>query len=154
MVFNDGILVVVLAVWAVVLTGWLVYRELQLRRFLGGAKEGDIRQLLDTLIRDLTGTNEAVDNIKQAIVKIQKKDVSHIQKVGLVRFNPFRDAGGNQSFALAILSDENTGIVLTGLHARETTRIYIKDVVKGTSRAELSKEEKEAIEVAVGKKHE
>lgn len=152
MVFNDGILFVVLAVWVLVLTGWVIYRELQLRRFLGSAKEGDIRHFLDTIIRDLTGTNEAVDSVKQAIVQIQKKDVSHVQKVGLVRFNPFRDAGGNQSFALAFLNGENTGIVLTGLHARETTRIYIKDVVKGTSRAELSKEEKEVIEMAIARK--
>ena len=151
MVFNDGVLFAVLAIWVLVLTGWVVYRELQLRRFLGSAKEGDIRHLLDILIRDLAGTNEALDNVKQAIVQIQKKDVSHIQKIGLVRFNPFRDAGGNQSFALAILSDENTGVVLTGLHARETTRIYIKDLVKGVCRSELSKEEKEVIEMAIGK---
>lgn len=151
MVFNGSLWIVVFGLWAVALTGWIIYRELQLRRFLGKAREGDIRKVLEDLIKDLTGTNQAIDNVKEAIVQIQRKNLTHIQKVGLVRFNPFRDAGGNQSFALALLNAENSGVVLTGLHARETTRIYIKDIVKGMCKSELSSEEKQVIAMAIGK---
>lgn len=151
MVFNESFWLVVLSLWIVALTGFGVYRELQFKRFLRRIKEGDLRRLLENVLKDLEIAKSDARKVGQVISEVREKDLSHIQKVGLVRFNPFRDAGGNQSFALALLNDENSGIVLTGLHARETTRIYIKDVARGGSRSELSKEEKQAIDVAIGK---
>lgn len=139
---------IVLTIWLALLTVWTVYRELHLRRFFGKAKSGDIKKLIDNLLEHSQATDDTIKHTSQLLEQIQKKDLKHIQKVGLVRFNPFRDVGGNQSFALALLSDEDTGIVLSGLHARESTRLYIKDVSHGASRSELSKEEKQALEVA------
>lgn len=152
MVFNEGVFFAAFGIWILVVTGWVVYREMQLRRFLGSAKAGDVRRLLDNVLKDLGKNQDALVKISHVLQNIRKRDVFHIQKLGLVKFNPFRDAGGNQSFAFALLNEENTGIVLTGLHARDTTRIYIKDVVRGSSRSELSKEEKQAIEMAIGKR--
>lgn len=151
MVLNEGLVLGLLGLWSLGLTAWIIFRELQLRRFLGRGKEGDIRRLLEDVLKNLASTGEFLDRVSGAMREMRKKDFSHIQKIGLVRFNPFRDAGGNQSFALALLNEENTGIVLTGLHARETTRLYIKDISDGKSKAELSKEEKEAVLRAVGK---
>ncbi|MBI3289886.1 DUF4446 family protein [Candidatus Microgenomates bacterium] len=139
---------IVLTLWLFAVTAWTVYRELQLRRFLGKAKSGDVRKLIENLLEQTSATNDTIKNAGQVLAQIQKKDLKHIQKIGLVRFNPFRDVGGNQSFTLALLNDEDTGIVLTGLHARESTRLYVKDVIRGTSRSELSREEKQALEVA------
>jgi len=67
----------------------------------------------------------------------------------MVRFNPFLETGGDQSFAIALLDGNLDGIIITGLHTRETTRLYIKTVEKGKSRLELSKEEKEALSNAL-----
>lgn len=139
---------VVLTLWILALTGWTVYRELGLRRFLGKSKAGDIRKLIENLLEHSTNTDDTIKRTGQLLEQVQKKDLKHIQKVGLVRFNPFRDVGGNQSFTLALLTAEDTGIVLTGLHARESTRLYIKDITRGKSSSELSKEEKQALEVA------
>lgn len=150
MVFNSLVVVIILLVWVVGLTAWAVYRELQFRRFFGKTKSGvDIRRLLEELLQNVSQNEETVKKIGEILGQIEKKDVRHIQKIGLVRFNPFRDAGGNQSFALALLNEEYSGIVLTGLHARDTTRLYVKDVVKGTGRSELSSEEKQAIGRAI-----
>lgn len=151
MVFDGGFWFLAIGLWLVALTGWTVYRELQFRRFFG-LREGDIRSLLEKLLAQTELAQKRVLDVNQRIEVITKKDIRHIQKLGLVRFNPFRDAGGNQSFTLALLNEDNTGIVLTGLHARETTRLYVKDVIRGESRSELSKEEKDAISVAMGKK--
>ena len=52
------------------------------------------------------------------------------QRVGLVRFNPFEDTGGNQSFALALLDAEGNGWVLSSLHARTGTRVYAKPITR------------------------
>ena len=70
------------------------------------------------------------------------------QRIGLVRFNPFDDTGGNQSFALALLDADDDGIVISGLHARGVTRIYTKAVSGGRPEATLSEEESEAVSIA------
>jgi len=72
-------------------------------------------------------------------------------RVGLVRFNPFEDTGGNQSFALALLDGRGDGFVISSLHARAGTRVYAKAVAGGTSEAALSAEEAEALRQALAK---
>ncbi len=70
------------------------------------------------------------------------------QRIGLVRFNPFEDTGGNQSFALALLDAEEDGIVISSLHSRGTTRVYAKAIAAGRPEAALSDEESEALGLA------
>jgi hypothetical protein len=72
-----------------------------------------------------------------------------IQRVGLVRFNPFEDTGGNQSFALALLDQHGDGLVISSLHARTGTRVYGKAIAGGKAEAALSDEEAEALRVAL-----
>ena len=73
-----------------------------------------------------------------------------IQKTGLVRYNPFEDTGGNQSFALALLDADGDGVIVSSLHARSGTRIYAKAVAAGRPEAALSDEEAEALRRAHG----
>ncbi len=68
-----------------------------------------------------------------------------VQHVGLVRYNPFEDTGSNQSFALALLDEDANGIVLSSLHSRQQTRVYLKEIVAGRCEAALSAEESEAL---------
>lgn len=71
-----------------------------------------------------------------------------LSHVGLVRFDAFEDAGGAQSFALVLLDDDADGIVLTSLHSRQSTRLYIKGVRRGVADSPLSVEEVRAMEHA------
>ena len=68
-----------------------------------------------------------------------------IRRTGLVRFNPFSDAGGDQSFSLALLDDRKNGVVISSLYGREINRVYAKPIENGSSTYQLSDEEKEAI---------
>jgi hypothetical protein len=77
---------------------------------------------------------------------VQKKAV---QKTGLVRYNPFEDTGGNQSFAVALLDANGDGVVISSLHARQNTRVYAKAIAGGRSEAALSDEESEALRNAM-----
>ena len=72
-----------------------------------------------------------------------------IQKVGMVRYNAFKDTGSDLSFALALLDDKNNGVVLNGIYSREMSNIYAKPVQNGVSSYTVSEEEKQAIEKAV-----
>jgi hypothetical protein len=71
-----------------------------------------------------------------------------LQRVGLVRYNPFEDTGSNQSFALVLLDEDGDGVVLSSLHSRQTTRVYVKPVSGGRSEGALSAEETEAFRIA------
>lgn len=72
-----------------------------------------------------------------------------IQKVGMVRYNAFQDTGSNLSFAVALLDNNNTGIVLNGIYSRDGSNIYSKPIQQGKSDFVLSNEEKEAINQAI-----
>lgn len=72
-----------------------------------------------------------------------------VQKIGVVRYNAFKDTGSDLSFTLALLDDKNDGIVLNGIYARDSSNIFAKPIEKGESKYVLSNEEKEAIDRAI-----
>jgi hypothetical protein len=70
----------------------------------------------------------------------------------MVRYNPFRETGGDQSFSMALMDLKNNGIVITSIHGREVDRIYAKEIIEGKSKHNLSAEEIQAIKEAIGAK--
>ena len=115
------------------------------KKLTKGVEVTDIKKVLEKI---LMRGDENTKNIKEIIKRIDvidDNDKRHIQKIGLVRFNPFSELGGDHSFCLAILDDRDTGVVITGLHTRDRTRMYMKDIKNGVSDFELSAEEKKAV---------
>lgn len=85
-----------------------------------------------------------------SIIKGLDKDLKKcIQKIGIVRYNAFKDVGSDLSFTLAMLDENDNGVVLNGIYSREMSNIYAKPVEKGKSSYTLSEEEQEAIKKAV-----
>lgn len=85
-----------------------------------------------------------------SIIKAMDSDLEKcIQKIGIVRYNAFKDVGSDLSFTLALLDENDNGIVLNGIYSREMSNIYAKPVEKGKSTYTLSEEEQEAIRKAV-----
>lgn len=94
---------------------------------------------LDRDIQDLYGISNKINDLAKRSV----------HKVGVVRFNPFKDLGGDQSFSIALLDGENSGVVISGLHTREGNRVYAKPVELGKAvKHPLTEEEMEAIKKA------
>lgn len=101
---------------------------------------------MENLLKDIDLAKKDIDNLKLYCDKIQRDGLFHIQKIGLVRFNPFKDTGGDQSFILSLVDGNDTGVIISGLYARSGTRWYAKKVIKGKSvEHELSEEEKKAL---------
>lgn len=115
------------------------------RKAIKITKIEETRKLLDKINSKLDINDGDIIKIKKAINIINTQDIGHIQKIGLVRFNPFNEIGGDHSFSLAILDGADNGIIVTGLHTRDRSRIYAKPVTKGKSQLELSDEEKKAL---------
>jgi hypothetical protein len=93
-------------------------------------------------------SKKGLAEVRKRLDFLETDGEKHIQKVGLTRFNPFKELGGDHSFSLAILDKEDSGIIITSLHTRDRTRVYMKDIVKGKSSSDLSTEEKKALSVA------
>lgn len=99
--------------------------------------------------RDLKKVLKEFEEMRKEVENLRKINVSSIQKVGMVRYNPFSDVGGDQSFSVALLDANNNGIVITSLFSREGNRVYGKPINNAQSEYSLSDEEKKAIERAV-----
>lgn len=108
---------------------------------------------LEEMISKYISSCELIENdnkiIKEQIVDIQNQLKYCTQKVGFVRYNAFSDTGSDLSFAVALLDDENTGIILNGVYSREVSNIYAKQVIKGEAKNNLSEEEKQALNKAI-----
>ncbi len=89
------------------------------------------------------------DKLARELAELKKKNEKNLQKVGIVRFNPFKEGGGDQSFSVAILDASDSGFVITSLYSNANNRVYAKPILNGVSSYLLSQEEKEAISKAI-----
>lgn len=103
---------------------------------------------LSEIISQFKDLERNFERISEELESLKKENKFSIQKVGLVRFNPFKEIGGDQSFSIALLDGNNDGAVITSLYTREGNRIYGKPIKAGLSEYLLSEEEKRAIELA------
>ena len=140
---------VILGVWLLVLTIAFIALLRFFRRLTSGAKDLDLRAILDKIIAQGELNREGLEVVKKELRRLDEEGALHIQKVGLVRFNPFKEIGGDHSFSLALLDWKQTGVVITGLHTRERTRVYMKAIKDGKSEHELSEEERKALSKAL-----
>jgi hypothetical protein len=132
-----------------VLAPFLILTIRHYRKLTSKVKKKDLRSVLDKILTELKAHGKNIEDIDGQIEKVEKDAQKHLQKVGFVRFNPFSDTGGDQSFCLSILDEEDSGIVLSSLHSRGQTRLYAKSVKKGKGKNfDLSKEEVATIKKA------
>jgi hypothetical protein len=151
---NLGLAVVALSVLlALALIGLVVQgrrvsrMERRLMRLTRGSA-GNLQDVLESHLDTVARVVDDVDELGARAAVLEARSQRAFSRIGLVRFNPFEDTGGNQSFALALLDGREDGIVISSLHTRAATRIYAKAVLRGRSDGALSAEESEAVEIA------
>lgn len=153
MVFNDVsllyIFIVIILIWILVLTIVVFRMTAHYNKLTQGITSATLKEVLSELIRKYEKTGRAIQLINATIDELTKDGALHLQRLGIVRFNPFSDTGGSQSFTMAILDGKDNGIIMTSLYARTGNRWYIKHIKLGVSEdVELSKEEQSAIKKA------
>lgn len=101
---------------------------------------------LKELLSQFKELKEGFKNISKKLEELRKSNKFSIQGIGIVRFNPFKETGGDQSFSVALLDGNKDGVVITSLYGREANRVFAKPIKKGKSEYLLTEEEKMAIE--------
>ena len=138
-----------LVVWLLVISFFLYKNIAHYNRLLGKDKKESLKEVLDKILEEAKVSKEEIKSLQAKTERIEKDSFFHIQKVGLIKFNPFKDIGGKQSFILSLLDGKNNGALITSLHGRETTRWYVKKVKEGKGvEYDLSKEEIEVVQRA------
>jgi len=105
-------------------------------------------QNIDEVLARFNELKEQCAALSNEVKGLKEENSRNINKVGIVRFNPFQNFGGNQSFSLAMLDGQNNGAVVTSLFSRDGNRVYGKPIKNGNSEFKLAEEEKQAIEIA------
>ncbi|OGG08969.1 hypothetical protein A2154_05215 [Candidatus Gottesmanbacteria bacterium RBG_16_43_7] len=146
---NIFLVVVPIFIWLGILTFFTFRMIRHYNMLISGASKLTLREVLNSIINAQNQLTQHTKITRLQVEKLEAETAFHLQKIGLVRFNPFADTGGAQSFVLALLDSAENGIVMTSLYARTGNRWYIKHVKSGKgSELELSKEERAAIENA------
>lgn len=138
---------------------WNVFLEIRLKRekqriniFFKGKRAEDLEEIISEILKRQRDEERAINKILEKIANLEKLTSFSIQKVGVVRFNPFQETGGNQSFSLVFLNQKDSGVSISSYHSKEGTRIYTKPIINGHSKFPLSKEEEQAIKKAISGK--
>ncbi len=146
--FTDYLGIFIL-VWLFIVTFYLLRNAKRIKRITQGTKATNLDQILVNILARQDQETKQIAQIVSKFTEIDKRQKIFFTKHALIRFNPFEDTGGDQSFAISLLDGENNGIVISSLHSRTQTRLYAKQVMhaKPTTHP-FSKEEKEVVEKA------
>ncbi|OGG02782.1 hypothetical protein A2W14_06680 [Candidatus Gottesmanbacteria bacterium RBG_16_37_8] len=140
-------------VYLIILTVYLVKVKRHYHRLIEVSGKENLTEILDTILDKLSFNKSQIEEVNSKLENLALLGKSHIRKVGILRFNPFADTGGDQSFVLSLLDETDTGVVLTSLHNRNSTRWYAKNVINGKGKDfDLTEEELKAIKIARSKK--
>ncbi len=142
-----------LAFWLAIVSVFYFRLNRHYCRLVSGSKIKDLKTVLEKLLDQSELNRKEIRETEKQMGVLDEKNLINLQKIGLVRFNPLADTGGNQSFALALLDGQDSGLVVSTLHSRQSTRIYAKPLFKGRPQGfNLSVEEKQAVSQALGRK--
>ncbi len=145
---NDIVLIVLL-VMMIAETLMLVYIHNKYIYFMKKLGNGNnLDELLKAYITEVEEIKRDNSEIKNYYTKLDQDLASCVQKVGLVRYNAFKDVGSDLSFAVALLDGNDNGVILNGLYGSESSNIYAKPIKNKTSSYQLSQEEEYALEIA------
>ncbi len=139
---STTILVYVISIIVLIILAWVLIIEIRLKRIFAGIKAKNLEEMLVIAGKKLNQLEETQIKIDKHLTVIDTKLNKSIRNIETLRFNPFVEAGGNQSFAIALLNDEGNGVIISSLYARDRMSVFAKPVVAGKSSFELTEEEK------------
>lgn len=122
------------------------------KKLMSGATGENLESIIYEKFNNVEEVQKAIGVLNKKVIKIDETLSTTFQKVGIVKYDAFKEMGGKLSFALALLNNTNDGFVINSMHSsREGCYVYIKEIIKGESFVLLAEEEKEALSQAINK---
>ena len=154
--FDPGILIIALFALLVVLFVYVLSlhkkQELLDKKYRammrGGKGAKSLDEALENKIESLNTIKDSNDAINERMTRIDRNMGSSYKKLGIVKYDAFKEMGGKLSFAMCLLNDRNDGFIINSIHSKEGCYNYIKEIIKGESFLPLGEEENEALEIA------
>jgi hypothetical protein len=131
---------------------WLAVRRARSAQdVLLGGRKADIVDFAVSLQARIDDLHRAVDEIAAGLGRVDRRVDDSVSNTSIVRYDAYKDAGGQQSASLALLDGARTGVVVTAIQGRDYARIYMKEIDRGRAAVALSPEEQEAVERAMAR---
>lgn len=121
----------------------------KLKKFFAGKNAGDLEYVLEDIIKALKTEIQKREHSDTRIKELEEESEKSLRGLGIVRYNPFPDVGGMQSFCVALLNEKRDGFVISSLYARDRMSLFCKPINNLSSEFELSTEEKQALDKAL-----
>lgn len=142
--------IIILLVLLIIQIAGLNKLKKRYNKFMRGKEVKSLEKEIIGLFEDNKFLKIATDKNKKDISILYKKFESAFQKVGLVKYDAFNQMGGKLSFSLALLDENNNGVIINSVHSAEGCYCYSKDIKKGQCSISLGAEEKQALDIAMG----
>lgn len=136
-------------VWLGILTFIVFSQRNFLKDLFPKDNSRDIRNKFKEVLEAISGFEKNNQILENRLVGFKRDSLENYSKLAVLKYNPYNDTGGDQSFSLALLNGKMDGVVITSLHSRNSTRIYLKNIKIGKSELELSKEESKVLKDAL-----
>jgi len=154
--FDSDFIIIGLAVIVLILMILIIVNIIQMSKlkknykiFMSGKNAKNLEEIITKRLDQVDSLLEANNENEKNIRLLSKNMKIAYQKMGLVKYDAFQEMGGKLSFSLAMLDGRNNGYIINAMHTREGCYTYIKEIIDGNSIIVLSKEEQEALKMAM-----
>ena len=153
---DPGILIIILLVLVIILFVMLIfllirYNQLNVsyQMFMKGRKAESLEEEIGALFDDISTLKSSTEKNRKDIKKMIENLHDCYQRVGIVKYDAFKEMGGKLSFSVALLNDNETGFIINSIHSSEGCYVYTKEIVNGECAISLGDEEKKALTLAL-----
>ncbi len=151
-VFVLALMVPTLLALTIIVLVKIRYLTKKYNAFMKGSSGISLESSIFTRLKEIDSLKEESKCASEKLEGIYKSLNYSYQKIGIVKYDAFKEMGGKLSFSLCLLDNENSGFILTAMHTREGCYTYVKEVIKGEAFVILASEEKKALDEAKNKK--
>ena len=146
-----AIIILLLFILIIVLFKSINKLENRYRKLMRGTSGKNLEELIISHLDEIEKSNQKSEEALERCDEIRNNMRGCVQKVAIMRYKAFEDVGSDLSFSIAILDENNDGIMLTGIYGRQESTTYAKPIDNGISRYDLSEEEVCVLNEAINK---
>ena len=153
---DPGVLIIILFALTIILLVLLIFLLIRYNQlnvsyqvFMKGKKAESLEEEIGALFNDISTLKASTEKNRKDIKKIIENLSECYQRVGIVKYDAFKEMGGKLSFSIALLNDSATGFIINSIHSSEGCYVYTKEIVNGECAISLGDEEKKALTLAL-----